>query len=105
MSQANVYTTVSAQAWYTDRCLVSTGNTAVTYNVDIVYPNATGNLFSAAVSIPPYASQSVFVGVGNKLTIAGSNFTAQEQGTTTSGSHSVRDTNGVLPGGNSNYGI
>ncbi len=105
MSQANVYTTVSDQAWYTDRCLISTGNTAVTYNVDIVYPTATGNLFSAAPAVPPYSNQSIFVGVGNKLTVSGSNFTAQEQGTTTSGSHSVRDTNGVLPGGDRNYGV
>lgn len=105
MSQANVYTTASSLSWYTDRCLISTGNTAVTYNVDIIYPQATGNLFSAAPSVPPYASQSIFVGVGNKLTIDGSNFTAQEQGTTTSGSHSVRDTNGVLVGGNNSYGV
>lgn len=105
MSQANVYTTVSSVAWNTDKCLISTGATAVTYNVNILYPTATGNLFSADPSVPPYSNQTIFVGVGNELTITGADFTAQEQGTTTSGRYSVRNTNGVLPGGNRNYGV
>ena len=33
MSQANVYTTVSNAVWYTDKCEIVTGNTAVNYNV------------------------------------------------------------------------
>jgi hypothetical protein len=90
MPQANVYTSVSAQAWFTDKCKIATGNTAVTFNVDLVYPTATGNLYGNSVSIPANDTQIVFVGVGNKLTVAGSNFTAQEIGTTSSGSYAVR---------------
>jgi hypothetical protein len=90
MPQANVYTSVSAQAWSTDKCKIATGNTAVTFNVDLVYPTATGNLYGNSVSIPANYTQTVFVGVGNKLTITGANFTAQEIGTTSSGSYSVR---------------
>jgi hypothetical protein len=90
MPQANVYTSVSAQAWLTDKCKIATGNTAVTFNVDLVYPTATGNLYGNSVSIPANYTQTVFVGVGNKLTVAGANFTAQEIGTTSSGSYSVR---------------
>lgn len=90
MSQANVYTTVNAQAWYTDKCRISTGATAVTYNVNLVYPGPSENLFSAATSVPPYNVQDIFVGVGNELTITGANFTAQEVGTWSSGKMAVR---------------
>ncbi len=34
MSQANVYTSASAQTWYTDKARISTGNTAVTFQVE-----------------------------------------------------------------------
>ena len=90
MAQANVYTSVSAQSWFTDKCKIATGNTAVTFNIDLIYPSATGNLYGNSVSIPANNTQTVFVGVGNKLTIAGSNFTAQEIGTTSSGKYAVR---------------
>jgi hypothetical protein len=90
MSQANVYTSVSAQSWFTDKCKIATGNTAVTFNVDLIYPTATGNLYGNSVSIPANYTQTVFVGVGNKLTVAGNNFTAQEIGTTSSGKYAVR---------------
>jgi hypothetical protein len=90
MAQANVYTSASAQAWYTDKARIATGTTSVTYQIDLIYPTATGNLFSAPTLVPPNASQDVFVGVGNKITIVGSGFTAQEVGTTTSGSYAVR---------------
>ena len=36
MSQANVYTSVGNAVWYTDKCEIVTGNTAVTYNVYVV---------------------------------------------------------------------
>ena len=36
MSQANVYTSVANAVWYTDKCEIVTGNTAVTYNVYVV---------------------------------------------------------------------
>jgi hypothetical protein len=90
MPQANVYTSVSAQAWFTDKCKIATGNTAVTFNIDLVYPSATGNLYGNSVSVPANNTQTVFVGVGNKITISGSNFTAQEIGTTSSGKYAVR---------------
>jgi len=91
MAQANVYTSVLAQTWYTDKCRITTGNTAVTFQVDMVYatPN-TGNLYSNAASVPANWSSDVWVGVGNKLTITGANFTAQEIGTTSSGSNAVK---------------
>ena len=90
MPQANVYTSVSAQAWFTDKCKIATGNTAVTFNIDLIYPTATGNLYGNSVSVPANYTQTVFVGVGNKITISGSNFTAQEIGTASSGSYAVR---------------
>ena len=90
MAQANVYTTVSAQAWYTDKARIATGTTPVTFNVDIVYPSAVGNIYSAAATVPANSHMDVFVGVGNKLTVTGSGFTAQELGTASSGQNSVR---------------
>lgn len=88
-SQANVYTSVSNQAWYTDKVHISTGNTAVTYNVSL-YPGFTDTIFSNAVLIPAFGSTYVYVGVGNKLTITGSNFTAAESGTASSGTAGVQ---------------
>jgi hypothetical protein len=87
MSQANVYTSVANAVWYTDKAMVSTGNTAVTYNVYATALGtvaAVGNIYSNAVSIPAYKTEYVYVGVGNYLTIIGSNFTATESGTATS---------------------
>ena len=90
MAQANVYTTASAQTWYTDKARISTGTNSVTYNVDIVYPSAIGNIFSNAAIIPANSYEDVFVGVGNKITVIGGNCTVQELGTTSSGSYAVR---------------
>ena len=97
MPQANVYTSASAQAWYTDKARISTGNTAVTFQVEAVQltyrqtngnaanvGTAAGNIYSAAVSVPASSRQDIYVGVGNKLTIAGANFTVQELGTASS---------------------
>lgn len=91
MAQANVYTSVSSLSWSTDKARITTGNTAVTYNVNIIYGTpATGNLYSNVTSIPANWSSDVWVGVGNQLTITGANFTAQELGTASSGQVSVR---------------
>lgn len=87
MSQANVYTSVTAQSWYTDKAQISTGNTAVTYNVyatAIGSSPAVGNIYSNAVSVPSYSTEYVYVGVGNQLTIVGANYTVAEAGTATS---------------------
>lgn len=92
MPQANAYTVVSAQTWYTDKCRISTGNTAVTYQVNMLYATPdTGNLYgNSQPSISANSQQDVWVGAGNQLTITGSNFTAQEVGTNSSGRYAVR---------------
>jgi len=87
MSQANVYTSVANAYWYTDKCSISTGNTAVTFNVYATALGsvaAVGNIYSNAVSVPASSTQEIYVGVGNHLTVTGSNFTAQEIGTASS---------------------
>jgi hypothetical protein len=95
---ANVYTSVANAAWYTDRVSISTGNTAVTFNVygvavtgtdpgtgnPITIANAVGNLYSNAVAVPANAVYETYVGAGNRLTITGANFTATEIGTASS---------------------
>jgi len=87
-SQANVYTSVSSQVWYTDKVQISTSNTAVTYQVTLA-PGFTNTIFSNAVSVPPYHADYYYVGVGNQLTITGANFTAAEAGTASSGTAGV----------------
>jgi hypothetical protein len=99
---ANVYTSVSNQAWFTDKCRIATGNTAVTFNVDrvaLTYQQsngvpatavvAAGNIYSNAVSIPADSSRDIYVGVGNKLWIIGSDYTATELGTASSATAGV----------------
>lgn len=89
MSQANVYTSASSQTWYTDKARITTGNNTVTYNVNLVYPSASGNIFSNPAQIPANWTADVFVGVGNELTVIGGNVTIQEVGTASSGSAGV----------------
>ena len=98
MSQANVYTSVTDQAWYTDKARISTGSNSVTFQVEAVqltYQNpatgnwanagtAVGNIYSNAVAVPANSRQDIYVGVGNKLTVVGGNVTIQELGTATS---------------------
>lgn len=87
-SQANVYTSVSNQVWYTDKALISTGTNSVTYQVNLA-PGFSDTIFSNAVVIPANSSTFVYVGVGNKLTITGGNVTASESGTASSGTAGV----------------
>ena len=102
---ANVYTSVSNQTWFTDKCRIATGNTSVTFNVDrvaLTYQQsngtpatavaAAGNIYSNAVSIPSDSTRDIYVGVGNRLWILGTNFTATELGTASSATAGV---NGV----------
>lgn len=89
MAQANVYTSASAQTWYTDKARITTGSNPVTYNVNLVYPVSTGNIFSTPTQIPANWSMDAFVGVGNELTVTGGNVTIQELGTASSGSAGV----------------
>ena len=83
-SQSNVFTTVSAVTWSTDKCRIATGNSAVTYNVTLA-PAFVDTIYSGNVQIPADETHDVYVGVGNKITINGANFTASEVGTTSSG--------------------
>jgi hypothetical protein len=87
MSQANVYTSAANAVWYTDKASISTGNTAVTFNVyapAVGSVAAVGNIYSNAVSVPATSVKEIYVGVGNQLTISGANFTVQELGTASS---------------------
>ena len=88
-SQANVYTSVANVVWQTDKVQISTGNTAVTYQVWLA-PDFANSIFSNAVSVPPYKTEYKYVGVGNYLTITGSNFTAAEAGTASSATAGVQ---------------
>ena len=88
-SQANVFTTVSNQVWYTDKAQISTGTNSVTYNVALA-PGFTDTIYSNAVVVPANANEYVYVGVGNYLNITGSDFTAAESGTASSGTAGVQ---------------
>lgn len=84
---ANVYTSLANAAVYTDKLRVSTGNTAVTYQVYAVALGsaaAAGNLYSAAIQVPANSTRDLYAGVGNQVTITGSNWTALELGTASS---------------------
>lgn len=92
MSQANVYTSASSLVWYTDKCAISTGDTSVTYQVYVTALGtqpAVGNIYSEPSAVDPYSLKEIYVGVGNYLTIVGTNFTVQELGTATSAQSSV----------------
>lgn len=87
MSQANVYTSAANAVWYTDKASITTGATAVTFNVyatALGSASAVGNIYSNAVSVPASSTQEIYVGVGNLLTVTGANFHIQEIGTASS---------------------
>ena len=105
MSQANVYTSLTGNVWYTDKARVATGNTSVTFQVEAVQltyiqangtpansGTAVGNIYSAPIVVPANSVDEMYVGVGNKVTIVGSNYTASELGTASSATAGV---NGV----------
>ena len=51
MSQANVYTSLSNSVWYTDKCEIVTGNTAVTYQIYVMQAgNPTTGIVGSTVS-------------------------------------------------------
>jgi hypothetical protein len=87
-SQANVYTAVTNTVWQTDKVQISTGNTAVTFQVNLA-PSFSNTIYSNSVAVPPYNAVYHYVGVGNQLTITGANFTATEAGTASSGTAGV----------------
>lgn len=88
MSQANVFTSLAANStWYTDRCEIVTGSTPVTYQVYATALGknaAVGNIYSAAPQVAANSRQQIYVGVGNNLTVTGSNYTLREIGTASS---------------------
>jgi hypothetical protein len=89
---ANVYTTLSNVAVYTDKLRVSTGNTAVTYQVYAVALGsaaAAGNLYSTAIQVPANTTRDLYAGAGNQVTVTGSNWTALELGTASSATAGV----------------
>ena len=84
---ANVYTSLSNAIWYTDKCSISTGSTAVTYQVYATALGdapAAGNIYSGPPEIGANEIKQIYVGVGNYITVSGSNYTAQEIGGQTS---------------------
>ena len=84
----NVYNSaLTNQLWYTDKCKIVTTTTPVTYQVFVTaLGNATaaGNIYADNETLGANETKYIYVGVGNYLTITGSNFTAQEVGTATS---------------------
>ena len=54
-SQANVYTSVANVVWQTDKVQISTGNTAVTYQVWLA-PDFANSIYSNAVAVPAILS-------------------------------------------------
>lgn len=101
MSQANVITTSGTVTWYTDKCGISTTNTAVTYQVyatALGSAPAVGNIYSEPSSVDPDSYKEIYVGVGNYLILTGSGFTAQELGTRSSAQASVfSGTSNIVP--------
>ena len=84
---ANVYTSLSNATIYTDKVRIATGNTAVSYNVYAVAlgsADPVGNLYTNPVQVPANWQTDLYVGVGNKLTVSGTNYTALEIGTASS---------------------
>lgn len=81
MSQANVYTSVANARWYTDKCEIVAGSTAVTYNIyqvalppQITFSGTTANLSNvitttASMSLPA-GSAITGTGIAASTTIA-----------------------------------
>jgi len=88
-SQANVYTTVTDLTWSTDKCQLATGTSSVTYQVKLA-PGFVDTIYSNPVVVPANSIEYLYVGVGNRLTVTGANFSAAESGTATSGTAGVQ---------------
>ena len=89
---ANVYTSLANATVYTDKLQISTGANAVTYQsyaTALGSAAASGNIYSAPISIPANTVFEVYCGAGNKVTVVGSPFTALEIGTASSAQESV----------------
>jgi hypothetical protein len=87
MSEANVVTTAANTLWYTDRVEIVTNATPVTYQVYATALRdqlAVGNIYSEPSTVNAYTSEEVYVGVGNYLTVTGSDWSGTEIGGQTS---------------------
>ena len=86
-SQTTVYAgAISAQTWTTDKAMISTGSNSVTAQVILAGEpnNNTDTIYSAPIVIPANNTKYIYVGVGNELTIVGTNSTATEVGVASS---------------------
>lgn len=84
---ANVFTSLSNTIWYTDKCSITTGNTAVTYQVyatALGSSPAVGNVYSGPPEMGANKREQIYVGSGNYITVVGTNYTALEIGGQTS---------------------
>lgn len=84
---ANVFTSLSNTIWYTDKCSIATGNTAVTYQVYATALGASpavGNIYSGPPELGANKRKQIYVGSGNYITVVGTNYTALEIGSQTS---------------------
>ena len=70
MSQANVYTSVSNTVWYTDKCEIVTGNTAVTYNI---YQMSAGNPIVGIIGSVSNAS-NILISTQSSTSLIGATF-------------------------------
>jgi len=89
---ANVYTSLANATVYTDKLQIITTSNAVTYQVyatALGSAPAVGNIYSEPINIPAHTVFEVYAGAGNKVTVAGSNWTALELGTASSAQESV----------------
>jgi len=84
--------------WTTDKAEINSESTNVTYQVNITAlgtANAVGNLYANVVSVPNGTIREIYVGAGNYLIMAGSNFTVRALGTQSSAQHSVFNSAGT----------
>ena len=86
-SQTNVYAGAFANTtWTSDKAMIATGNASVTAQVLLAGQpnNNTDTIYSAPIVIPANHTTYIYVGVGNELTIVGTNSTATEVGAASS---------------------
>ena len=83
-----VVNTAGNVLWTADKAEISANSADVTFQISLTEigntANVTGNLYANAVSVPNGSTIQTYVGVGNKLTVAGTNVTAAALGTQSS---------------------
>ena len=84
--------------WTTDKAEINSESTNVTYQVFVTALGSAapaGNLYANVVSVPNGTIREIYVGAGNYLIMAGTNFTVRALGTQSSAQHSVFNKSGV----------